>query len=678
MNETGDTRGAAIRLAGYAFLILFFELALIRYVAGYVRVFGFYVNLVLIATFLGMGAGLLRTEGAAAIRWLAVGVPPLLFTAVAVLSRLAVRGPQDPNEALWNISIGAGGDLPRFPILPALVVLFTLCTLTFVPLGALLGREFKRLPPLHAYSLDVSGSLLGILAFGLLSALRTPPVVWFTTAFLVFVVLSRGPTRFRGALAAAGLACVAMAAKTASSKPEYWSQYYRINVVPGANYRAVTVNGSLHQYILDLDPAVPDTQLQGIRGDYLRPFSLVSRADTVLVVGAGTGNDLAILLQLGVRYIDAVEIDGVILDLGRAGHPQAPYADPRVRAHVDDARAFLRKTRQRYDVIVFGTLDSQTLLHGLSSLRLDNYLYTVEAIRAARDRLKPDGVLIMYHMSPLPYIAAKIYGMLETVFGQPPAVNFDPQHRLFNYTFVAGGADNPGATQQVHAGLREAVPLPTDDWPYLYLRHRTVPGHYLSVLAAALAIAVGLIAWAARGAGSGGDGAMFFLGTGFLLVETRSVTEMSLLFGSTWTVNLLVFSSILLMILGANVVAWMRRNHSVTALFACLFAALALGYLIPVHNLLVLGTTGQWVAGGLKVALPIFFAAVIFATLLREHPRPNRALAYNVLGAVVGGVLEYSAMVIGIRALYLVAAAAYAASLWYVLRRRPGRARVEA
>src|SRR5207248_3774945 len=144
-----------------------------------------------------------------------------------------------------------------------------------------------------------------------------------------------------------------------------------------------------------------------------------------------------LLLQNGAKYIDAVEIDPVIQEIGKDVHPNQPYSDPRVHVHINDARAFLRTTRQKYDVIVFGTLDSQTLLSGMSSVRLDNYVYTVESFASARARLKPDGTLLAYHMSAKSYIAANIYQILGEAFGAPPGVTFAPGY-LFNYVFVAG------------------------------------------------------------------------------------------------------------------------------------------------------------------------------------------------------------------------------------------------
>src|SRR6185503_13591366 len=71
VNATSD-RSVGLRIAAYSALILFFELAFIRYTAGYVRVFSFYLNFVLIATFLGMGVGLLSARHVERLRWLAV------------------------------------------------------------------------------------------------------------------------------------------------------------------------------------------------------------------------------------------------------------------------------------------------------------------------------------------------------------------------------------------------------------------------------------------------------------------------------------------------------------------------------------------------------------------------------------------------------------------------------
>jgi spermidine synthase len=678
-SATENPKTIALRVAAFSGLILFFELAFIRYTSAYVRVFGFYQNFVLLATFLGMGVGLMRARSAGALKW--VGVPALLAMVGAIyyFSRAAIAVPATPDEYVWAIFQDRAG-AHRIPLLPVVAALFALAALFFVPLGASLGAQFRKLPALRAYSADILGSLTGIAVFGLLSATRQPPMVWFALGIAAWCVTVIHDRKFAAALAGAGVIALFLVGKTEGVKPEYWSPYYRINL---AARRAmphgfqVDVNGSLHQFMMDLSPTyvAKDRYTRVAASGYERPYHFAKRLDTALVVGAGTGNDLAILLGLGAKHIDAVEIDPVIAGIGRMGHPQQPYADPRVHLHLNDARAYLRTAARKYDVIVFGTLDSQTLLSGMSSVRLDNYVYTVESFRSAREALKPDGTLIAYHMSGFPYIAAKIYQMLGEAFDAPPGV-FSDFHYLFNYTFVAGAgaAAVPAPRADVAALLNQPVERPHDDWPYLYLKGRLVPAHYIVALGAMLlvtALFVGI--GAGRTLRGGLDGTMFLMGAGFLLVETKSVTEMSLLFGSTWTVNLMVFTSILVMVLLANLAVQRTRPLNTMPLFAALLASLGVAYVIPVSDLLWLGTLGQWVLGGLLVALPVLFASLIFSTLLAQRIDPARALAYNLLGAIVGGALEYTSLAMGIKALYLLAGAVYGAALLVSLRRTQQR-----
>ena len=654
-----------VRLACYTGLILFFELAWIRYTSAYVRVFGFYQNFVLIATFLGMGVGLLATGSARKLKWLAVPAPLLLLGAVDLFTRVRIAVPEGGSEFIWGI-FGNVGPAHSVPLLVVVATLFALVTLFFVPLGALAGEQFRALPPLRAYAADIAGSIAGIAVFGALSALREPPLVWLAIGFAAFVIVSmRGDRAFLLGVGATSAIALLLTSNTSRVQPEFWSPYYRINVLKRDDGGfTLMVNGSLHQIMLPLDSAhaASSPYVHVVYPAYVRPYRYAASLDTALVVGAGTGNDLALLLQHGAKYIDAVEIDPMIADIGAAGHPEQPYADPRVHRHIDDARAFLRTTRRHYNVIIFGTLDSQTLLSGMSSVRLDNYVYTVESFRAARSRLAPNGTLIAYHMTANPSIGAKLYQIIGEAFGSPPGVFFE-KDLLFNLTFVAGhGArDVPPVNSVVFQQLNAQTERPHDDWPYLYLKGRTIPAHYVAALLVVLLISAAFIGIGARRAFAGGrwDAPMFFMGAGFLLVETKSVTEMSLLFGSTWTVNLLVFGAILVTVLVANLVVQQRKLDRTGPLFVGLFAALALAYALPASALLPLGTVAQWIAGGIMVALPILFASLIFSTLLARRGDAGRALAYNLLGAIVGGVLEYSTMALGIKAMYILAAVIY-------------------
>src|SRR5260370_408884 len=73
-------------------------------------------------------------------------------------------------------------DLAKFvvPIEGIAAVFFVLIALMFVGLGQVLGRAFEAYPNrILGYTLNIGGSLAGILAFSLLSFFQTPPAVWF-------------------------------------------------------------------------------------------------------------------------------------------------------------------------------------------------------------------------------------------------------------------------------------------------------------------------------------------------------------------------------------------------------------------------------------------------------------------------------------------------------------------
>ena len=99
-------------------------------------------------------------------------------------------------------------------------------------------------------------------------------------------------------------------------------------------------------------------------------------------------------LAYGAKHVDAVEIDPVIYNLGRADHPNHPYQDPRVTVHIDDGRSFVRKTQQKYDLVIYALVDSLVLHSGYSSLRLESFLFTQQAFEDIAARLNQAAFLL--------------------------------------------------------------------------------------------------------------------------------------------------------------------------------------------------------------------------------------------------------------------------------------------
>lgn len=674
-----DQKRCGHRLMGFSALLLYFEVALIRFVPAHVQVVSYFINLILIASFLGMGVGLIIQ--ARGLKPLAGFIPALvlLLGVSQYFSNVVVHAPLSGAEFVFSIRLNLSPSSQQWGMVPVVSIIFILCTLVFVPLGSAIGQYFEQFPSLVAYSINILGSLSGLALFSLLSHFSMPPMVWFILGTVYYLFLCRENRKVL--VSCLGIPVILFLIYGMHQKEgELWSPYYKINYFKAERNVDLSVNGSFHQRILDLadDPSAAGTYAQLVRQDYLSPYQFVKSRDEVLILGAGTGNDVTLALEQNAGHVDAVEIDREIYNIGKKFHFQKPYDDPRVSVTIDDARVFLKKTDKKYDLIILGTLDSQTLLSGMSSIRLDNYVYTLESFKVIREHLKEDGMLILYHSSWHNYIAEKIYWSLAEAFGKPPILKFQvDDHRLFNFTFV-GGAKEPIPPEYTFAfsgktdstGKQESsFFLPTDDWPYLYLKGPAIPAHYLKAGGIILLFSVFLV-WMSAGIKNPGrpDGTLFFLGVGFLLLETKSVTEMSLLFGSTWLVNVLVFSSILFMILLANLWVLKKEYWNQNWLFGLLVLSLLGSYLVPVHSLLSLPVMGQWLVGGIKVALPLFFASMIFALVFKTRQQAALALGYNVIGAVLGGVLEYSSMALGTKGLYLIALVMYLGAYYFYTR----------
>jgi spermidine synthase len=680
------TRVAARDLVLASAIVLFQELALIRWLPGQVRVLAYYPNLVLISAFLGLGLGCLRA-GRRSLRW---GWPLslLVLTTVAWSLSGVIFTQNASSEHLFLLYY----DLPKDAavigdVRPPILLLFVLSALSFVPLGQIVAERLRvfraAARPLSGYAWDITGSLVGIALFTALSFARTFPTAWFAVFLVAGFVFFRERTRD---LIAYGLAIVAvMAVVGRAERAQLYSPYYAMSLGVRAAGTGVEIltNGSLHQVPLPLGRGQWATRSDGyIREGYHVPYGHLHRPlRRALVVGAGSGNDVAVLLDRGAEHVDAIEIDPVILDLGRRSHPSRPYSSARVRAINTDARAYLNDSRDQYDLIVFGTLDSMTRLSALSTVRLDTFMYTEECLRAARERLAPGGGLVLYFMVGSEYIDMRLAGLLTRVFGEVPIV--DTTYRaLFNRIYMVGpafeavnGPMRRAAAPRFLAGIQSQVELPTDDWPYLYLPSRRLGLFSLSIMAAiALVAAIGLTLAApdlASLAGRGRvDGGMFLFGLAFLLLETRSVTAMNLAWGATWLTSAVVFFAVLLMVLLATLTVSVWRVPLFPTMGA-LVVSLLVAYALPESIVLRTGVPMRVALSVLVVGVPIFLSSMCFARVFETRPAPDVAFGWNLLGAVAGGLLELTSMSVGLKALLLVATMAYLGALLLAVRAAP-------
>ncbi len=671
------SRGLALRLFMLTCGALFLELMVIRWVPSTLRFVAYYANLMLISSFLGLGIGaIVAGRGWRLFNWF----PALLALNVgAILLCRHVVMPGSANEVRFYLL-----DYPAFSY-AALVLLFVLNTSMFVPLGERIGGLFQQLPTLQAYSWDLLGSLCGTLGFGLFSLKFFSPAVGFAAVMLIYLAMQTGLARLWSVVCfALVLAAVVLSGQRAAT----WSQYYYITVhaddaaggpvsQPAPNIRTmidppiynVSVNQDFYQQhgtivLARYTPGLPRTKYveEMLRSAYLLPYQLRPSPGRVLVVGAGGGIDVEAALLSGATHVDAVEIDRRMVELSRRFNASGVYDSAKVDIHIDDARAFFRRANRGYDLVVFGFLDSQALFNHSSNIRLDGYIYTVQSIRAAYLLLADDGLLALSFVTPQPWLAEKLHDMvleatrqrpivysagIQTIICAPRGRHNKPPHAIGRFALTS---------------LRRSdIDVPTDDWPYLYLRFKTIPGDYLLVIGTLVAVSVIPILWLRSGGTARHDGHFFFLGMGFLLLETKSITDCSLYFGTTWFVTMIVLAGVLVMVLAANLVAGCIGRFSRALYLPLLISVLAL-YLVPPDQVLAWPLAARLAWALCAVPLPIFFAGLIFSTTLRDAHDCAAALGANLIGATAGGFSEYLGMSTGTRMLTLLVLAAYGAS----------------
>lgn len=684
------TRRMRWELFVLSFTALFLELTMIRWVPSVVHLVAYYANLMLLSSFLGLGLGALARQA----RWRAFPWFPALLVgnlAVLLLCRGATAGFNSATEARFYASEGTW-------LNPALLLLvFAVNALLFVPLGQRMGELFEALPRLTAYTWDLVGSLCGTLGFGWFSLHLFSPVLGLAVVMGLFLSIS--PVR-RWLVVVPCFALTLALMFLTRDKAAIWSPYYHITISPiedpGLNLSApppdlrtmrdppvyvVNVNHFGYHMNGALDPAryTPGTpraeHVRRLADQYQLPYELSAGRERVLVLGSGGGSDVQAALAAGVRQVDAVEIDPVVVGLSQRFNAGAPYADPRVAVQVDDARSFVSRARPHsYDLVVFGYLDSQALFSSMSNVRLDGYIYTVESIRTSFGLLNERGLLSLSFATPTTWLSTKLYRMVAEATGRTPTlyrsklggivlcVSKDPDRQL-PPTFAH-------FKQAVLTDLA-AIDPPTDDWPYLYLQRKTIPADYLFAIGGMLLFSIVSTSALGGAAAVRGNGVFFFLGLGFLLLETKSISDCTLYFGATWLVTLIVVAGVLLMVLGANLLAARIKSFSFQ-MYVPLLAALVLLFLVPRDAVLGLffGLRLLWAL--LVVPLPIFFAGLIFSVKFRETVSPAAAFGANLIGAMCGGFCEYLGMAIGNHWLSVIVLAAYLASM---LALRSARAR---
>lgn len=684
-----------VKLFLISFTLLFLELMCIRWLSTEIRVFAYFQNFVLIACFLGFGIGCSLPRLKFPITW------TVILLAVFAIFTGYIHLFETGSQILgifhdYHIVQTQDVSIPTFDVIRHFIVLgllFLLLVLLFMPVGILLGRFLENHPkPLWAYSVNVAGSLLGIWIYTLVCYFSTPPIVWFAITAVFLLYFAWDERRLVGAAVLSTIiASLFFWHPPVENKKVWWSPYQKLTLNP--IYLDVDSNGNVlpttgqtkNQALYGYNLTANQTHIQFLEnmslypkfyGTYHRynlPFYFTERLDDILILGAGCGNDVEAAVRRGVGHIDAVEIDPLIVEIGREYHPNKAYSrHDNVTVIVDDARSFLKTTDKKYDLICFSLLDAHTQASGYTNIRLDDYVYTVEAFEDARRCLKDHGVVSMRFWTERSFTGVRLFKNMKLAFGRDPYVFW-----LEGMFYVAGdtdtiqrniiNTDNPELRRiftdqqpaRIFLSQDTDAPPSRDDWPYLYLRDYQIPVSYLLIIAVLLVTTLLIIQFVSNGALKMNTH-FFFLGAAFLLIEVQNISRIALLFGNTWIVNSVIFSVILIMVLIGNSLVYRFKLKNTTPIYGILAALLVLSYAFPMQSLLKLSPLLRGSIAGSVVCFPLLAASMIFAISFNRTRNLNIAMGSNMTGTVLGGVCACLSFVIGIKALLLIGMVFYA------------------
>jgi SAM-dependent methyltransferase len=669
---------------------------LIRWVSTEVRIFAYFQNLALIACFLGFGIGCFYAQQRRS-------VVLSLFAMMALVGLVQLQGACNlwkglvnsltsilsisPDFIMWGgVFTNAGPETRVLLTWTAILVVICLLILlmsVMIPPGQWVGYYLDVAPdPVSAYSANLLGSVAGIWAFAGLAFISLSPAYWFCVAILLLALMGRGHRRLVGlSLLLAGVCVLLFHLGGMPKVRTYWSPYQKLAVEDlGEQQYQINVNNTGYMAIANTTPGFMArhpaiASRYRSYSSYDAPFRFAGKRDEVLIVGAGAGNDAAAALRNGAGEVDTVDIDPVIYSLGERLHPARPYASPHVQKILNDARAYLRNTHKKYDIILFGLLDSHTQFSDFSNMRIDNYVYTEGSFQEARRLLKPGGVMVVKFevRNPWTWVGQRFYTMLERAFGRPPIVFYAPQLEALFPATVFIISDDPAlwarAAQPDLVSLVAENPPPfsvatasavipaTDDWPYIYQRDRSIPRTYLVVSLILLAMTL-LLVRGPMDMKRASTLQFFLLGAGFLLMETQLVSRLGLYFGTTWLVNCVALTAILGVLVAANVYVKFLRPNRLSPYYVLLVVSLLAGYFLPWERLSYgARTVGLVLSAAYSISL--FFAGVIFTETFRREERKSSAFGANIVGAVAGGLSQNISFLTGMKSLLLLAALFY-------------------
>lgn len=450
-------------------LVLFLELCIIRWVSALIPELSQYRNFSLLACFLGISVGYLT--GAKRLSFVPFLLPLLGLQYLQISLISLVYPTMAPSENfLWMIT--------KSPLWQ-----FIFIVIVCIAPGQLVGHLLRREPALKAYGANLLGSIIGVVVLNLMAAFWLPPWFWLLGVALMYLLMFHKLRTFIQGLAVFAVFLSVAYFVNRPSVPEIYSPYQRITIKPygighklGDGRLAVYSNDQYYQSFSailtdkimpqwDVEHYLPNADLGPVLGEL--------KDKKVLALGSGAGANIPFLLKAGVDSVVAVDIDPTIVYLGKMLNANRPYWAPQVEVVVNDGRAFLRQSREKFDYIFFLWIDSLPYVMSSHGFRIDSFIYTRECFQQALEHLNPGGKILIYSWMN-DTSSKRILLTLKSVTSWPISTfkvlpyDFQGFYIVSDRPVEKTGSDFV-VPWEVDVSQKHAIKVLSDDWPFLYL-----------------------------------------------------------------------------------------------------------------------------------------------------------------------------------------------------------------
>lgn len=373
-----------------------------------------YAFLVISMALLGLSVGAVVSKLASRIRGGSFRTTMSLLCAAAAFSLLPALH-TTLGASIWLVT-----DWQAFA---KLAHVFLVCMIPFVFAGAAItsavSRGSRQIAKL--YSFDLLGASLGCLLFvpavnllGAPNVVLLAAIVWLAASIAWLIGTQAKVLAGCGYLAITTFTALLLVnldgrlfdVRVSHGAPRTneifsaWNAFSRVNVQKRPdNTLWIEIDGGAGTWM-------PEIDFEGISGKAFLAWQgktgpdlafLMAKQPKVLIIGAGGGVDVARAIAAGSKDVTAVEINPLIAETIMSDvfrrETRGLYHRPEVRLHVEDGRTFAQRSTDHYDVIQLAQVGTWAASASGAYALTENYLYTVDAVRAYFGRLATDGKL---------------------------------------------------------------------------------------------------------------------------------------------------------------------------------------------------------------------------------------------------------------------------------------------